>query len=408
MIGWLQLTDDQRRTTLSQAASQSGIQAKAIEKDWWVTLTLKALFTSVYAPHMVFKGGTSLSKCWHLIHRFSEDIDIGLDPAAFNMEYVEVPTKSYVKKLKREGCKFTSEQLRMALEEQMSALGLPSGTVTIEAAPVPADFPDTDPQTIYVRYPSLYPPLSYIADEVKIEVSVRSLLTPFTTMDVQSLLNEYFPNPVYGETPYSVTAVEPHKTLLEKIFLLHEEFQKPDRGRIRSERMSRHLYDLVSMMNTPAEARALEDYALYDHIIIHRKWYTAYTYLDYETLGHTFVQFVPADDLLEAYRRDYETMQEEMIYGDPPDFDSLLRGLKMLQGKLRVKMEGKSLEEIIEKARGHIPNALQLQQEATELQIPVTYVADPMHPISAANKTVTYTIHFRREHDGFKFEDIRF
>ncbi|HUC81916.1 MAG TPA: nucleotidyl transferase AbiEii/AbiGii toxin family protein [Flavisolibacter sp.] len=310
--------------------------------------------------------------------------------------------------MKREGCKFTSEQLRTALEEQLSALGLPSGTVTIEAAQVPADFPDTDPQTIYVRYPSLYPPLSYIADEVKIEVSVRSLLTPFTTMDVQSLLNEYFPNPVYGETPYSVTAVEPHKTLLEKIFLLHEEFQKPDRARIRSERMSRHLYDVVSMMNTPVEARALQDYALYDHIIIHRKWYTAYTYLDYETLGHTLVQFVPADDLLEAYRRDYETMQEEMIHGDPPDFDPLLRSLKMLQGKVRVKMEGKSLKEIIEKARAHILNALQLQQEATELQIPVTYVADQMHPISAANKTVTYTIHFRREHDGFGFEDIRF
>ncbi|HUC81917.1 MAG TPA: nucleotidyl transferase AbiEii/AbiGii toxin family protein [Flavisolibacter sp.] len=93
MIGWLQLTDDQRRTTLSQAASQSGIQAKAIEKDWWVTLTLKALFTSAYASHMVFKGGTSLSKCWQLINRFSEDIDIALDPAAFNMEYVEVPQR---------------------------------------------------------------------------------------------------------------------------------------------------------------------------------------------------------------------------------------------------------------------------------------------------------------------------
>jgi len=104
------------------------------------------------------------------------------------------------------------------------ALGLPPGTVSVDAAPVPVDFPDTDPQTLYVRYPSLYPPHRYIAEEVKIEVSVRSLLTPFLTVPIQSLLNEYFPQPVYGETPFPVTAVEPHKTFLEKLFLLHEEF----------------------------------------------------------------------------------------------------------------------------------------------------------------------------------------
>ena len=71
MISWLQLTDEQRKTSVDQASLQSGITAKAIEKDWWVTLTLKALFESAFAKHLVFKGGTSLSKCWKLIERFS-------------------------------------------------------------------------------------------------------------------------------------------------------------------------------------------------------------------------------------------------------------------------------------------------------------------------------------------------
>jgi predicted nucleotidyltransferase component of viral defense system len=77
MIGWLHnLTDDQRKATIAQAAQESGMRAEVVEKDWWVTLTLKALFNTQYAQYMVFKGGTSLSKCWNLITRFSEDIDI--------------------------------------------------------------------------------------------------------------------------------------------------------------------------------------------------------------------------------------------------------------------------------------------------------------------------------------------
>ncbi len=89
MINWLQLTDEQRKISLEQASLKSGINVKAIEKDWWVTLTLKALFQSAFATQLVFKGGTSLSKCWKLIERFSEDIDIALDPETFGMKYIQ-------------------------------------------------------------------------------------------------------------------------------------------------------------------------------------------------------------------------------------------------------------------------------------------------------------------------------
>ncbi len=78
MTGWLKLTDEQRRISVEQAAIRSGITAKAIEKDWWVTLILKALFESPYAKFFIFKGGTSLSKGWKLIERFSEDVDIAI------------------------------------------------------------------------------------------------------------------------------------------------------------------------------------------------------------------------------------------------------------------------------------------------------------------------------------------
>src|SRR5579871_5846119 len=99
MTGWLGLTEGQRRATLEQAGQASGIGPRAIEKDWWVTLVLRALFDGPYAQYMIFKGGTSLSKCWNLIERFSEDIDIALDSTAFGMEYKPIPTKGDIERL---------------------------------------------------------------------------------------------------------------------------------------------------------------------------------------------------------------------------------------------------------------------------------------------------------------------
>ena len=300
MIGWLQLNEGQRKAVIDEAEQLSGISAKAIEKDWWVTLTLKALFQSAYRQHMVFKGGTSLSKGWHLIARLSEDIDIALDPEAFGMEYVEIPSKSYLERLKRAGCAFTTNQMKAELENQLRALGLPNDTVRIEAAVVPVNMPDTDPQTIYVHYPSLYEPNEYIPDNVKIEVSVRSRRIPFKQVPIQSLLYETNPRPVYAEIPFLVEAVEPRKTFIEKIFLLHEEFGRPDRARIRTERMSRHLYDLFKMMNTPIGAAALADHALYEILIQHRQLYSRISWVDYASLSYETVSFIPVTDVLKT------------------------------------------------------------------------------------------------------------
>lgn len=117
MIGWLhKLDDDSRRTSLNQASIKSGINPKAIEKDWWVTLVLQLLFTSKYAPYFAFKGGTSLSKGWGIIDRFSEDIDIALGSEAFGKKYIDNPSKTFVEQLRRSGCLFTSNEITNELK----------------------------------------------------------------------------------------------------------------------------------------------------------------------------------------------------------------------------------------------------------------------------------------------------
>ncbi|HET9057378.1 MAG TPA: nucleotidyl transferase AbiEii/AbiGii toxin family protein [Chitinophagaceae bacterium] len=335
MTGWLKLTDEQRRLTVEQAVIRSGINAKAIEKDWWVTLTLKALFQSAYAGFLVFKGGTSLSKCWKLIERFSEDIDIALDPEAFGMSYEENPSKSYVEKLRRKGCEFTNNELKLEIEKQFALLGISTEMIVIEAEPVPEKFPDTDPQVLHVKYNSLFDAIEYLADEVKIEVSVRSLKVPFAAKEVQSILYEVLPNKAYEEPPFLATAAEPRKTFLEKMFLLHEEFHRTDMSKIRSFRMSRHLYDLNRMINAGIDEDAIADTDLYATLVRHREWYIRISWLDYATLAPSTINFIPPDEVMELYSKDYEAMKGQMIYGETEEFYVLMQKLRIFLATLQ-------------------------------------------------------------------------
>jgi hypothetical protein len=344
MTGWLKLTDEQRRISLAQAAIRSGITEKAIEKDWWVTLILKVLFESPYAKFFIFKGGTLLSKGWKLIERFSEDIDIALDPIAFGKEYKTTPSHTYVKTLKKEGCVFTSTVLLNALRAQFIHLGIPIKNINIEAEAVNDNIPDKDPQTLLIKYKSLYPPHDYIADEVKVEFSVRSLKDPYASVNIQSILSEVFPNAAYAETPFEVMAVEPRKTFLEKAFLLHEKFLNVNPDKIKIERLSRHLYDLVKMMNTVPARQVIKDHKFYKTIVEHRKNYIRLSGVDYDTLHYSTLTFIPPDSVIEMFRQDYKSMQSEMIYGSSPDFEILISQLKILTDRFRLINENGSRE----------------------------------------------------------------
>ncbi len=406
MTGWLQLTDEQRRTSIAQAAIVSGITAKAIEKDWWVTLTLKALFESPYAKFFIFKGGTSLSKGWKLIERFSEDIDIALDPMAFGREYKTNPSHTYVKTLKKEGCAFTSTVLLDALKAQFNYLEIPMNDIAITAETVPKTIPDRDPQTLYVKYKSLYPPHEYIADEVKVEFSVRSLKDPYATITVQSILSEAFPNIAYPEIPFEVVAVAPQKTLLEKAFLLHEKFLNVNTDKIKIERLSRHLYDLVKLMNTKAGIEALKDYEFYATLLEHRKSYVRLGNVDYDTLHYSTLSFIPPDAIIEMFRQDYRAMQAAMIYGESPEFDTMINELKILTGRFRLINEYHVLENIIKDAALKIGNDKNFESEGATFSTPVHYLSDLYKPVSPTNKTITYNVAFIRKKNKWVFESI--
>ncbi|MDR6566936.1 nucleotidyl transferase AbiEii/AbiGii toxin family protein [Chitinophaga ginsengisegetis] len=339
MIEWLHLTDTQRRTSLNQAAVKSGVIPVAIEKDWWVTLVLKALFTTPNEGHFIFKGGTSLSKGFGLIERFSEDIDIALSPEAFGKKYKDEPTHRYVKGLKKEGCAFTTGTIIKELAVSLQQTGLDLATIEMFAEAIDPLMRDKDPQTIYVRYRSLFEPHPYLKNEVRIEFSVRSLTEPFETVDIQSLLWQHFPNPIYAEQLSKIRATHPMKTLLEKMFLLHEKFQVINQRQIspedvKLERGSRHLFDLIRMDDKGIADQLLTDPQFYEKLLLHRRYWIRQKGVDYDKLQPATLNFRPPAEILEVYRADYMTMRAEMIYGKSEDFDSLIQKLNNLNDKI--------------------------------------------------------------------------
>ena len=335
MIGWLKnLQDASRLTSINEASRISGISAKAIEKDWWVTLSLKLVFNTPYAIHFAFKGGTSLSKGWQLIDRFSEDIDISLSSEAVGIAYAERPSKTFVEQLRRAGCSFTSNELMEALKAEFRSSQVPENLYSIEAESIPVDMPDTDPQALYVNFVSLFDPNPYLPDRVKIEFSVRSLKEPSIKRSMRSLLDTHFPNENYIEENCEVLTILPQRTLIEKMLLLHEEYNRDELAKMRTERMSRHYYDLFQLSRQNFSSVTLRNNDFIEEIIEHRKYYSRLKRFDYSTLKRGRISIIPPADILKALEQDYAIMKAEMIYGNPPTFEKIIQAMKNLQDEI--------------------------------------------------------------------------
>ena len=242
MNNWTKLTKEERLTILTNIAENKGIVENAIEKDYWVSMALRAIFSLPYASAFVFKGGTSLSKGWALIERFSEDIDLAID--RHYLGFSDVTTKSQRTK-------------------------------------------------------------------------------------------EAYPDEEFSLPEIVVSTVVPGRTFLEKVFLLHEEFTRPN-GCTHIERITRHMYDIVKMMDKPFAIEAMNNKTLYEDIISHRKQFTAWGRLDYTTHLPQTISFVPPTHIEAVLRNDYRQMQAGFIYADAPSFDEIIEQMRELQNRFRM------------------------------------------------------------------------
>ncbi len=325
------LTEVQQQELLRQANIATRIAKKNIEKDWWVTQVLKAIFALPYAEHLSFKGGTSLSKAWKVIARFSEDIDI-----AISREYLgfagELSRTQVSDKLRRAACSFVREKLSADIKQQLIANGIREDLFTVHVNVTSVT--TVDPEVIYIEYKTLFPFEEYVQNMVKVEVSGRSMSEPVQSVQLASILDETYPNAATAESSFAVSVVRPERTFLEKVMLLHEEFAKPSEE-VRTARMSRHLYDLERMLHTDIAERALKDEHLYRTILEHRRKFIGLKGFDYDTLYPQSLSLEIPADVLPLWRKDYENMQSSMIYGESVSFDELMEEIRQLNDRIR-------------------------------------------------------------------------
>lgn len=329
MIAWIKHTPERQRELLGLASSRSGLPAGAIEKDWWVTLALNAIFQTPWADALVFKGGTSLSKSWGLIDRFSEDIDLVLDRAVLG--YPGDLSKTKIKALRRDSCAFISGEFREKLEQQILTMGVPPELFSLTVKETTEH--DRDPQVLVLNYTSILDRDPYLREAVLIEIGARSLREPAEQREIGSLIGQTLKNNEVAGAPFSILTVTPPRTFLEKIFLLHEEFSKAEE-KVKSERMSRHLYDIERIMRTEYAEQALTDKELYQGIVTHREKFNALRGLDYKGHQPETIRFLPPEALLKDWEADYRAMRESMFYGDSLPFAELISRLRNLQKRI--------------------------------------------------------------------------
>lgn len=312
-----------------------GINQVAIEKDWWVTVTLKALFQTACCDSLIFKGGTSPSKGFNIIERFSEDIDLAISHSFFG---IEETSKSQREKLRKMARKYIHETLSSQLDAQLKEMDITGYSIENivqvqdkngESCLIDSD---KDPTVILLHYPSIVEEtISYIPPRVKIEISCLSMDEPSEERNLCSLISESFD----GEDTDAyckIRTVVPTRTFLEKLFLLAEEFQK---DKPRSVRMSRHLYDIEKLMDTKYGREALAERSLYNSIVEHRRTYYALKYVNYDLHTPSTINFVIPEQERETWTLDYADMKRFFIYGDSLEFDALMKRIEELQKRVK-------------------------------------------------------------------------
>lgn len=337
MSRWIDASAADLSQSAYMIAEDKNITESAVEKDWWVTAILKVLFSMSTAQYMFFKGGTSLSKGWGLIDRFSEDIDIALHHDFYlyvkGKDCAKATTNNQIKNLRIANRDFIVGEFTDELKSKLSAAGYEDCVV----APIiekpdgsPVDH-DSDPVVIELRYPAKLQTDSYVRPVVKIEVSCLSMKEPFEIKRISSLVGEAYPM-LDDETFAEIPTITPTRTFLEKAFLLNEEYQRKSP---RTDRMSRHLYDLERLMDTTYASDALSDTTLYHEIIEHRRKFYHVGGVNYDLDNHDTIAFCPTGEIRKKMQVDYEAMKESMIYGEKLDFDALMSRLETLQQRFR-------------------------------------------------------------------------
>jgi hypothetical protein len=314
------LPSKQRKELFALTATKMGIQPAAAEKDFWIVWALQQLFSMPdIAKHLCFKGGTSLSKAYGLIERFSEDIDLILDWRDLSEQDPQADrSKTQQSKLNTSINQAAQHYIKNTLLPGLQQILSPECEIALD---------EDDPHTLTIRYPAEFA-AGYLRPVVRLEVGPLAAMLPRESRVIQSYAAEYFPQ-AFKEPSVTVPTILAERTFWEKLTILHAEAHRPS-DKTLPPRYARHYYDVYRLANSPCGPRALSDLALLKGVVNFKQKFYPVSWANYQTASSQTLQLLPAEAHKKALKEDYLAMKE-MIFGDMPSFDDVIAVLETLQ-----------------------------------------------------------------------------
>jgi hypothetical protein len=320
---FLNLSDTERREALGVAASNSGRPAHLLEKNIWVVWCLNALFDSPLGEHLVFKGGTSLSKAYGAIQRFSEDVDLTYDIRAIAPDVVKSPDSSPVPETRSQSKRW-SEQVRERLPIWIKDKALPTIVQRLAAEKLKAEV-TVDVDKLYLTYAPLETGIGYVSPSVMLEFGARSTGEPNQIRDVVCEAAAYLTELEFPTAQPRTMKAE--RTFWEKATAIHVFCIQ---GKLRGERFARHWYDLVRLDDAGIAEVAFADRKLAEAVAEHKSWFFVAKdagghVIDYQKAGSGDLKLVPEGAARAALEDDYRHMVEDgLVIDEPESFDALM------------------------------------------------------------------------------------
>jgi hypothetical protein len=326
----------ERQPYFEETAARRNSTTTAVEKDFWICWTLKHLFTLKTIPDLRFKGGTSLSKVFGLIDRFSEDIDISIDRAALGFSGERDLANPALSGTKR---KALDEELRAAITTEVNSDILPKlherfhGILGKHGWGLALSKDEKEEMTLLFHYPNGFEYSKYLQPQIKIEFS-RGDQQPSDKSSVTPFVAEMFPD-MFREKLATVLVLDSERTFWEKVTLVHAENHRPDPTKLKP-RMARHWSDIAVMSTAERFKEDKLSIDLLRQVVQFKNIYFAANWAHYDTAIPGTLRIVPDEPLQTILRKDYQQM-EEMFPSTPLTFDEILARLETLQQRINAR-----------------------------------------------------------------------
>ncbi|AXE63574.1 hypothetical protein BBF93_04580 [Hyphomonas sp. CACIAM 19H1] len=327
---FLSLANAERAEALAVAADVTGRPAHLLEKDVWVVWTLNKLFSTPFGGDLVFKGGTSLSKAYDVINRFSEDIDLTYDITAF---IPDLATKESggIPPSRSQATKWTNK-VREDLPAWVSGTAMPAIEAALKTDGLTAKL-TADGEKLTIAFAPAAVGNGYVKPEVVAEFGARSTGEPATAVEISCDAATALPTLTFPTA--KVRAMAPERTFWEKATAVHV-FCEGGRHRGRPA-FARHWHDLVRLQRKGIADKAIADKALASAVATHKSMFfreknAENAEIDYAAAVGGNLTLVPTGDRLEELRNDYQSMiNDGLLFDDVDDFETLLVQIEAIQ-----------------------------------------------------------------------------